>query len=540
MNQRPSKDQLLRRYEARMASRTPAPPAMLKTLPVFALIPEKIRDGMFKESNTKLLRHFNIVDLQDGEYVLREGEYSDSAYYILEGVVEVVPAARGPRPTVRGGAHNVPVSERQGTRPKADAMLGRGSSGRTLILSDLPGEMLAGGRTLLEAGEIFGEVGALSRYAVSADVRAASQVRLLQIGRPALRTLTAKGGKADPYKGFREFVEKRYRERTLGSHLRNVELFSQLDDATIEALKNAADLVSFEAGNVIVEEGTTADSFLLVRGGYVKVSVRASGGDLAVTYLRKGDYAGEAALLLDESWPFTLQALDYVELVKLPKDRVRSIVAGRPEMGDRIWKDMIARLKARGAVSRNPTSAEYVQMAMETGLIRGESVLLIDLSTCTRCDDCVRGCADAHDGEPRFVREGQKYRNWLIPMACYQCTDPVCIIDCPTGSISREVGTLEVQIDEPTCIGCGNCVKRCPWGNIVLVPQNEKRLPTSGPTQFGSRHHDTKFDGTPGVATKCDHCIQHPEGPACVQMCPHGAAIRISFKDVERVTATLK
>jgi len=30
------------------------------------------------------------------------------------------------------------------------------------------------------------------------------------------------------------------------------------------------------------------------------------------------------------------------------------------------------------------------------------------------------------------------------------------------------------------------------------------------------------------------------EGPACVQMCPHGSAVRISFKDMERVVSTLK
>ena len=33
-------------------------------------------------------------------------------------------------------------------------------------------------------------------------------------------------------------------------------------------------------------------------------------------------------------------------------------------------------------------------MAMDTGLIHGESVLMIDLNTCTRCDDCVRACED--------------------------------------------------------------------------------------------------------------------------------------------------
>ena len=233
-------------------------------------------------------------------------------------------------------------------------------------------------------------------------------------------------------------------------------------------------------------------------GGYVKVSVRAGGTDLALTYLRKGDYAGESALLLDETWPFTLQALEHVEVVKIPREMFRAITVRVPRArGGAV--DGVARAPqgARRRARGQPTSSEYVQMAMETGLIHGESVLLIDLSTCTRCDECVRGCADAHGGEPRFIREGQKYRRWLVPTACYQCTDPVCMIDCPTGAITRQVGTLEVTIDEPTCIGCGNCANRCPWGNIIMVEKEEKRA-----------------DGKPiEIATKCDLCLTRPGGP---------------------------
>jgi Fe-S-cluster-containing hydrogenase component 2 len=292
----------------------------------------------------------------------------------------------------------------------------------------------------------------------------------------------------------------------------------------IERLKERAELVSCEPGQVVEQEGEPADAFYLVRGGFVKVSVTAGSSELAVTYLRKGDYAGEAALLIDEAWPFTLQALDHAELVKISKQEFKEITARSPGLEDVLWREAVARLKARAAALENPTRSEYVQMAMETGLIHGDSVLLIDLATCTRCDDCVRGCADAHGGVPRFVREGQKYRNWLIPTACYQCTDPVCMIDCPTGAIARAIGTLEVTINDATCIGCGNCAERCPWGNIVMVETEEKR-PDGKPVE---------------LATKCDLCLTRPEGPACVQMCPHGSAVRISFKDLERVTQLLR
>lgn len=515
--------ELRARHESRLRLMTPAEPELLAGLALFAGIPEKARPKVIE----KVRRYLHVLSLAPGEIVLREGEYSDSAYSIIEGAVEVVlpalaapagEAAPGPRPRVGGGAHRRSSDSLAGLSGRSATLLGRGGTGGTVILSAFPADVVPGTRTILEAGEIFGELSALSRYPVSASVKADVPTRLLQIRLPGLRMLQAAS------KDFKKFLDQRYRARTLARHLRSVPLFAELNDAFVERLRDEAELCSYEPGQVIAEEGAAADALLLVRGGYVKVSVHAGSADLALTYLRKGDFAGEAGLLLDEAWPFSLQALEHVEIVKLERAHFQEIARAYPQVEEELWGQAVARLKARGAVVRDPISSEYVQMAMETGLIHGESVLLIDLSTCTRCDECVRGCADAHGGEPRFLREGYKYRNWLVPTACYQCTDPVCMMDCPTGAITRAAGTLEVTVDEPTCIGCSNCAKRCPWGNIVMVERDEKR-PDGKPVE---------------VATKCDLCLTRPEGPACVQMCPHGSATRISFKDLETVTATLR
>jgi CRP-like cAMP-binding protein/Pyruvate/2-oxoacid:ferredoxin oxidoreductase delta subunit len=497
----------------------PAEPELLKPLELFQGIPEKARDKVIE----KVRKYVSAIALPEGETILREGDYSDAAYYILEGEVSVElvdpeKAGAGRRPAVRGGAHVPPGAPRG--RPDAARMIGRGAPSTAATLMGVVPASLGPAETQarLGKGEVFGEISALSRYPVSASVKAASAVRLLQIRLPGLRMLSASS------KPFKAFLDTRYRERSLARHLRGVSLFASVDQSFVDRVRDSAVLVSFEPGQVIVQEGAPADAFYLVRGGFVKVGVRAGSSELAVTYLRKGDYAGEAALLLDESWPFTLQALDHVELVKLPKADFEEVVSRYPKLGDELWAETVARLKARGAARLNPASSEYLQMAMDTGLIHGESVLLIDLATCTRCDECVRGCASAHEGQPRFIREGQKYRNWLVPTACYQCTDPVCMMDCPTGAITRDVGSLEVTINPTTCIGCSNCAERCPWGNITMVETEEKR-PDGKPVE---------------LASKCDLCLTRPEGPACVQMCPHGSAVRISFKDLERVTATLR
>ena len=87
----------------------------------------------------------------------------------------------------------------------------------------------------------------------------------------------------------------------------------------------------------------------------------------------------------------------------------------------------------------------------------------------------MRACADAHDGTPRFVREGFKFRNFTVPTACYHCADPVCMIGCPTGAISRPLGHATKWPSTPSlCIGCGNCVNRCPWGNILTTTHQQE------------------------------------------------------------------
>ena len=466
----------------------------------------------------------NVLDARykEGDIILREGEYSDAAYYIVSGVVEVVLTSlptfqKAPAAAKRGRKEKTMAerAEELASAPSRERAVSQLSNTGTIILSDISASLRTGEQIILEKGEIFGEISALSRYPVSATVRARADVQCLLIRTPALRILQRSAPK------FKEFVDRRYREHALASHLRNVGLFARCDEKFIKKMKERVELVSFEPGELIVEEGAPADSFFLVRGGYVKVSAKSGAADLALTYLRKGDFFGEAALLLEEPWPFSFSAIESVELVKMTRADFQQLLEEDPDVRQELWKVAVERLKQRGAAVRDPVDSEYLQMAVDTGLIHGESVLMIDLNTCTRCDDCVRACADTHGGIPRFIREGFKFKNWLFPTSCYQCTDPVCMIGCPTGAITRPIGTTEVTIDPLTCIGCGNCGRRCPWGNIINVPFS---------------HPVLKKDIQ--LATKCDLSLGR-EDPACVQMCPHGSAIRVSFKDIGGLTSLL-
>jgi CRP-like cAMP-binding protein/Fe-S-cluster-containing hydrogenase component 2 len=455
-----------------------------------------------------------------GDTILRVGEYSDTAFYLKDGIVEIrmAPVAAS------GQANAMPAGAPEDREARIERAVSRrlesGSGLRadgTVVLSDMPVDMKPNDRTLLEPGELFGEINALARYALSSDVVAHTDVVCLAIRTPALRALF----KQPELAAFKDQVDNRYRKRTLGAHLRQVDLFAGLSDQVVDRMRQTAELVSFEPGAVIVAQDSPADAFYLVRGGYVKVAMRTGARDLAVTYLRKGDYAGEISLLLDEPWPFSLEALEYVELVRIRREAFQEVIKTAPAVEQKLWDEVVRRLKERGAVVRTPLASQYLQMAMDTGLIHGESVMLIDMNLCTRCDDCVRACASTHGGTPRFIREGNNYRHWMVPNACYQCSDPACLVGCPTGAITRPLGTREVTINPNVCIACHNCSRRCPWGNIIEVP-------------FDSPVVKKQVD----LPTKCDQCIGRDAGPACVQICPHGALTRISFKDMPQVVRT--
>ena len=107
--------------------------------------------------------------------------------------------------------------------------------------------------------------------------------------------------------------------------------------------------------------------------------------------------------------------------------------------------------------------------------------------------------------------------------SCYHCEDPVCLIGCPTGAISRvNVGDV-VAIDPSICIGCGLCAENCPYDAIVMHDLDELWPADALPKQLRGQKRL--------MASKCDMCYTSKEGPACVSSCPHGCAYRVSTLD---------
>jgi len=478
----------------------PASPETLHELPVFAGV-----SGTFLELNRGaiVMRHF-----RPGEIICREGEFGSTAFYMLEGRAQVSINTQIGHVKTEGGA--------RGFFSKLSSRLARGAedhrdeeSARRTIPIDGPADLpLERPVAELGPGDLFGEMTCMSFYPRSATVRAVTDVTALEMLRNVLDILQRN-------KNFRGQIEENYRRRALDSHLRSVPVFSGLTTSFIDHLRDKVDLVRYSPGQLICRQGEPADSFYLVRIGFVKVWQAHPGGEMIFAYLGRGGYFGEIGLLGGGLRTASCTALDHVEVVRIGADEFRLMLEKFPEIRSSL--ETVAADRQRENRERLAfVESTPLQDFLAQGLMEAQSLLILDLERCTRCDACVRACADAHDGVTRLIREGLRFDKYLVATSCRQCRDPLCMVGCPVGSIRRR-NSLEVIIED-WCIGCGLCAKNCPYGNINMHPFPVQIADADSPGRTRAVMKQK--------ATSCDLCTEHAE-PSCVYACPHDAAHRV-------------
>ncbi len=502
------------------------------------LSPSELREfEVFREFTDGFLERLSpdvAVAAWDRDVVLfEEGSYIDVAFFLIDGEVslsvgadeDTEPTAENPifdgdrtytgsRPQIAAPSEVDDVEKTammrlpEPRRPSADEH-------RIPMLATADVDLPMGGSARLGPGDVFGEIGALSGWPQSVTARTTTACRLLQVRLPALRRIKKKSVL------WKEKLDGVYRARSLVSQLQRTPLFDSCDEPTLRRLAREVELVSAEPDEVIVREGQKADSLYLVRSGFVKLQQRLGDGEVAVSYLSKGMTLGEVELLVAPGgeWSVSAVSVEYSELVRIPRKVFASLLAPLPGVEEGLWEVATARIQETGRNRRDLSGSQAIQVALDTGLVEGSSVLVIDLDRCTRCDDCVRACAATHGGRPRFVREGGKIGNLMITRSCFHCRDPVCLVGCPTGAIHRAGFGETVEVSEEICIGCSTCANNCPYDAIVMHDTAEKWPDDMVPS---SLRGEDRF-----VASKCDLCRDTGHGPACVENCPQGCAFRV-------------
>lgn len=506
-----------------------------------------------------------VVDYQEGDIVIREGDYGNSAFLVLDGCVDVsltsLPENLLGRATPRRQGwfralaqlwSNPAGSEfRKSANALGNSIGARNSKdGPRIFLQDVPRVLDENNVASIQQGELFGELAALSRSPRTATVVARGKVTLLEIRWQGLREII----KYDF--ALRTYVDELYRENSLLVHLRETPFLNELSEEDLQTVADSAIFESYgefdwhnhfrkinqkEIGKridqepIIAREGEYLNSLLLIRNGFARLSKKVESGHQTLAYLGKGEVFGLKEIT--DSWKskvakpynFSLRAVGHVETIEIPAQVVENFILPNiceESLGELLrgkWLENVD-ITAPPQDAESEMEASLVEFLGEHRFINGTQTMLIDLDRCTRCDDCVRACATAHDNNPRFTREGPKIGNQLVASACMHCIDPVCMIGCPTGAIGRDMATGNILINDQTCVGCSTCADSCPYNNIKMVEITDK---SENPIL------DNESQLPILKATKCDLCTDQLGGPACVNACPHDAMVRLNINDAD-------
>ena len=395
--------------------------------------------------------------LRAGQVLCRQGDPGNTAFIIRSGKLKVT------------------------ILPKA------AGSGNGLSLFRRPKPII---RERSPADVIVGEMACLTGSPRTADVSALEDCEVWEIRRNVLDRLMRL-----PVQ--RQRFENEYRKSSLDLALQNTELFGGIEHeeyiSIVDYLRNRLTFVRLQAGQTLFEEGDIATHLYLVRLGNVRVSVRQHGREAKILSKGPGTILGEIGLLalslegerktveeidrtlkskLDQAGDdltavlsagrrsATCSALNQLELAQLSRADFLQLLRKFSVLRRRIVEQSVARLYSSTIGHR--VLDEYV----EQGLFEGQSILVLDLDNCTRCDACTRGCVERHGTEthgtpiPRLLRAGRRLDNFLVATSCRSCTDPHCMTGCPVDSIHRGKH-LQIVIEDH-CIGCGLCAENCP------------------------------------------------------------------------------
>ena len=158
-----------------------------------------------------------------------------------------------------------------------------------------------------------------------------------------------------------------------------------------------------------------------------------------------------------------------------------------------------------------------------------EVAKLIDVSRCIGCKACQAACMEWNNVRTDIGRFEGSYDNpsdldpgtwtlmrftewendkgdleWLIRKdGCMHCEDPGCLKACPAPGAIVQYSNGIVDFVHENCIGCGYCVKGCPF-NIPRI---------------------SKVDNKAYKCTLCSDRVAVGQGPACQKGCPTQAIV---------------
>jgi CRP/FNR family cyclic AMP-dependent transcriptional regulator len=115
--------------------------------------------------------------------------------------------------------------------------------------------------------------------------------------------------------------------------LREIPLFSRLDDKALGNLEKAAIRRAYPKNTILISKGDKSDQLFVVLKGKLKVSITdASGKEIIMSLLGAGDYFGEMAMIDGESRSATIVTTQASEVLTISRDDFHRTLMSSPEL----------------------------------------------------------------------------------------------------------------------------------------------------------------------------------------------------------------
>ncbi|CAE7333273.1 pkaR [Symbiodinium pilosum] len=162
-------------------------------------------------------------------------------------------------------------------------------------------------------GDVFGELALLYNCPRAASVEATEEAVVWQLDRETFSHIV-RDASAKRRDNFMDF-------------LKTVPLFKPLESYDLMQLADCLQQQTLEAGETILKQGDTGDTFYLVEeGDLVATKSRDGGAQEEVLHYKRGDYFGELALLKNEPRAATVSAKTESKICKIDRKSFKNIL----------------------------------------------------------------------------------------------------------------------------------------------------------------------------------------------------------------------